>query len=266
MTEKAAATSGQPKLEIPKRSMFLYEKPELMSHDEHSSLGFVTPQNPYEFASKISTVPLLATEISSAQKHYPVIFSDPVNAIPYAVVSVLKEENMFVNSSGQWEDLHYVPSYLRRHPFALAAGSDDQLAMVIDRASNAISENSEHPFFENGVLSERTQQMVDYCGNYEAERRRTMEFTSKLKELDLLVMQEVKSEGKGEGKTEKSLASYFVVDVNKLNELAPDVLHGLHTQGYLSFIFAHLFSLENWQRLIDRRQLMLSTAKAAAGT
>jgi hypothetical protein len=264
MTEKAKSTAGQPKLEIPKGSMFLYEQPELMSHDEHSSLGFVTPPNPYEFANKISTVPLLASEISSAQKHYPVIFSAPANAIPYAVVSILKDENMFVNSKGQWEELHYVPSYLRRHPFALASGSEDQLAMVIDRSSNTITENSEHPFFENGVLSERAQQMVDYCGYYEAERRRTMEFTSKLRDLGLLVLQEVKSDDKAEGKTENSLASYFVVDVNKLNELTPDELQDLHKQGYISFIFAHLFSLENWQRLIDRRQLMVSAAEAAA--
>lgn len=261
MTEKAETTGGRPKLEIPKRSMFLYENPELLSLDEHSSLGFVTPQNPYEFANKISTVPLLATEIASAQKHYPVVFSDPANAIPYAVVSVLKDENMFVNSAGQWEDLHYIPSYLRRHPFALAA-DDDQLALVIDRSSNAITENSEHPFFEDGALSERVQQMVDYCGQYEAERRRTMEFTTKLKELDLLVIQQVKPDGK----EEESLASYFVVDANKLNELAPDVLQDLHKQGYLSFIFAHLFSLENWQRLIDRRQLMVSAAEAAVQT
>lgn len=260
MTEKDQATAGQRKLEVPKGAMFLYEQPELLSHDDHADLGFVTPKNPYGFAKKITTVPVLATEISSAQKHYPVVFSGPENAIPFSVVSVLKDENMFVDADGQWESLHYVPSYLRRHPFALAAGADEQMALVIDRSSQAIGENSEHPFFEDGKASERIKQMVDYCGNYEAERRRTVEFTNALVEHELLVPQQVKSGSE----VEESLASYFVVDANKLTNLAPDVLQDFHTKGYLGFIFAHLFSIENWQRLLDRRQLLINSAQAAA--
>lgn len=260
MAENNEAANGTPKLEIPDGTMFLYEQPELLSLDEHSTLGFVTPTNPYEFARKITTVPVLATEISSAQKHYPIVFSDPENAVPFAVVSILKEHNMFVDANGHWEPLYYVPSYLRRHPFALAAGADTQMALVIDRSSQAIGENSEHPFFENGAASERVQQMVDYCGQYEGERRRTLEFTAKLKELELLVPQQVKADEKDEN----SLASYYVVDAEKLNELSPEVLQELHAIGYLSFIFAHLFSLENWQRLINRRQIMMMAAEAAA--
>jgi len=253
MSEKAEKVGGQAALEIPKDSMFLYQKPELLTKEEHGSLGLITPKNPFEFASKINTVPLVAAEISSAQKHYPVVFSNPENAIPFAVVSVIKDENMFVDAAGNWERLCYIPSYLRRHPFAFAAGADDQFAVVIDRASNAISDNPEHPFFEDGALSERTQAMVDYCGQFEAERRRTEEFAASLKDLDLLSLQEVRPEG---GESEKKLANYYAVNPDKLNKLEPDVLKEFHQKGYLSFVFAHLFSLENWKRLLDRRAMM----------
>ena len=163
---------------------------------------------------------------------------------------------MFVNEAGKWEPLHYIPSYLRRHPFAFAAGGDDQLAVVIDRSSNAISDQPEHPFFEDGVLSKRTQDMVDYCGQYEAERRRTKEFAAKLKELDLLALQEVIPTAE---ENQEQLATYYAVDVEKLNSLDPEVLMDLHKKGYLSFIFAHLFSLENWKRLLQRRHIMMQS-------
>ena len=256
MSEKAELVGGYASLEIPEGSMFLYQQPELLTKEEHGSLGFITPENPFEFAKKIMTVPLVATEIASAQKHYPVIFSEPGNAAPFAVVSVIKGENMFVDDSGNWEPNHYIPSYLRRHPFAFAAGGDDQLAVVIDRASNAISENPENPFFDGDGLSKYTQGMVDYCGQYEAERRRTKEFAAMLKELDLLALQEVIPTAE---ENSEQLATYYAVDVGKLNDLAADVLSELHKKGYLSFIFAHLFSMENWKRLLERRHIIMTS-------
>ena len=259
MSEKAELVGGHATLEIPKGSMFLYLQPELLTKEDHGSLGFVSPPTPFEFAKKIMTVPLVATEIASAQKHYPVIFSEPDDAAPFAVVSVIKEENMFVDAAGNWEPMHYIPSYLRRHPFAFAAGGEDQLAVVIDRSSNAISENPENPFFEGDGLSKYTQSMVDYCGQYEAERRRTKEFAAKLKELDLLALQEVIPTAE---ENNERLATYYAVDVEKLNKLEPDVLIDLHKKGYLSFIFAHLFSLENWKRLLERRHIMMQSQQS----
>ncbi|MDA1371218.1 MAG: SapC family protein [Proteobacteria bacterium] len=259
MSEKASSKGSNISLEVPKGSMFLYQKPELLTVEEHGALGFVTPSNPYGFAKKATTIPLVASEIASAQKHYPVIFSNPENATPHAIVSVLKDENMFVDKTGNWVDMHYIPSYVRRHPFAIASGDNDQLAVVIDRSSVTISEKPDHPFFNEGALTEQTQLMVDFCGQFEAERRRTIEFCKRLKELELLKLQEVNV---GQGDSEKQLASYYAVDVKKLEALEPDTLTELHKNGYLSFIFAHLFSLENWPRLLDRRQLMLTANQA----
>ena len=54
------------------------------------------------------------------------------------------------------------------------------------------------------------------------------------------------------------------IDVEKLNGLAPDILQELHQSGYLSFIFAHLFSLENWNRLLARRSAMMAAAGVPA--
>ncbi len=69
MSEKAELLGAYASLEIPEGSMFLYRQPELLTKEEHGSLGFITPENQFEFAKNIMTVPLVATEIASAQKH-----------------------------------------------------------------------------------------------------------------------------------------------------------------------------------------------------
>ena len=94
--------------------------------------------------------------------------------------------------------------------------------------------------------------MVDFCGQYEAERRRTDEFTAKLKELNLLSLQSATTQADPQS---GSLATYYAVDGQKLESLSPEQLHELHSKGYLSFIFAHLSSMENWNRLLERSQI-----------
>jgi hypothetical protein len=254
MTEKNAPQSKQPK-----GKMFLYEKPELLRRDVHSKLGMSPSKKSYLFAQTINTVPLIATEIYSAQKNYPVIFSDTDTAVPLAVLSVMDNHNMFVNSSGQWELLTYIPSYLRRHPFAFAEDTGDQFAVVIDRSSPEISDTPEFPFFDGDGLTENTQSRVDFCLNFESERRHSVLFSKKLIELDLITLQNLKPRGAADT---ESQASYYAVDSSRLNALSPAVLAELHKAGFLSYIFAHLFSLENWSRLLLRRDLMAASQQA----
>ncbi len=251
MTEKNAPQSKQPK-----GKMFLYEKPELLRKDVHSKLGISPDKKSYLFAQATNTVPLIAGEIYSAQKNYPVIFSDIDTAVPLAVLSVMENHNMFVNSSGQWEILTYIPSYLRRHPFAFAEDTGDQFAVVIDRSSPEISDTPEFPFFDEDGVTENTQSGIDFCLKFEAERRHSAQFSKRLLELDLITLQHLAG---SEGADGEPLASYYAVDSSRLNALSPAVLAELHKAGYLSYIFAHLFSLENWSRLLRRRELMAAS-------
>jgi hypothetical protein len=247
---------GDVGLELPKGSMFLYQQPELLTKEDHGHLGMSQPDKPYQFAKGIMSVPLLAAEISSAQKHYPVVFSGQDDAPPLAILSINDLDNLFVDDQGCWEPYHYVPSYLRRYPFAFATGDDDKFALVIDRASAAISDLPDHAFFEGDELSQHTQSMVDFCGQYEAERKRTDEFMAKITELDLLSHQAATSKANSES---ESLATYYAVDGVKLASLSPQQLHELHSTGFLAFIFAHVLSLENWNRLLERSRISQQT-------
>ena len=105
--------------------------------------------------------------------------------------------------------------------------------------------------------------MVDFCSQVEGERQRTQDFTAKLKELDLLDIQEV-TPCKPDDKEERvKLASYYAVNTKKFNELPAEATQELQKNGYLAFIYAHLFSMENWGKLMERRRRMEVAAQSA---
>ena len=47
-------------------TMFLYQKPEYLNKKTHDGLGWTLPQNPYDFAKDVMSIPLVLSEIPSA--------------------------------------------------------------------------------------------------------------------------------------------------------------------------------------------------------
>ena len=248
MTDQTA-TAGQDTAPVGQK--LFYKQPELLNHEAHGSLGLRLPQRPFEFARKSRALPVTLNEIPSAQKHFPVVFSDLDNPVPLAVVGTLDDVNLFIDDQGQWENETYIPAYVRCYPFALAARSNDEFAVVIDRAAESISDNPEQPFFgDDNKVTPETQTLIDFCGRYDAESRRTAQFGQRLKELGLLAGQQV-SRKTAEGE-DVPVANYVAVDSEKLNDLDDAVVKELFDQGFLAGVFAHLFSLENWHVMIKR--------------
>ena len=233
-------------------SVYLYDQPELLSHQTHGNLGINLGANRYGFTANVRLVPLVFTEIASAQKHYPVVFSEVGNPIPLAVLGVLEDRNLFVDDAGNWDGKSYVPSYLRRYPFALARRNEEQFSMVIDRNASVVSDTPDLPFFDGAEPSESTARMLEFCRQYDAANEQTKAFCERLQALELLVDQQVTHQP--ESATEPVLlASYVAVDTNKLQDVPPEQLAELHQKGWLASIYAHAFSLENWNRLVERR-------------
>lgn len=234
-------------------SMFLYTQPQLLTVEDHGHLGLNTSGQPYDFVRSIRVVPLAAAELSSAQKNYPVIFSDLEKPALLAVVGVLEDRNLFVDDNGNWDSAAYVPSYLRCYPFAMASRQNDQYAVVIDRAAPVISENPDQPFFDGQALTAPIQAQVDFCAQFAAHEPATQAFCDRLVELELLSGQQATFTPEGEG-DEQTLASYAAVDFDKLRKLDATTVEKLFQDGMLPAIYAHRFSLENWFQLLKRRQ------------
>ncbi len=231
---------------------FLYEKPELLTKEVHSSMGFSVMERPYEFVRNVRAVPLTMVEFGSAQRTYPIIFSNMENPVPLAVHGIIDDENLFVDEDGKWDEMSYVPMYLRCHPFAFASGDGDRMAVVVDTAAATVSDNPQFPFFVDGEISEQAGALMKACVQYEAERKRTQEFCDRVKELGLLAPLRATHTPEGASEPEP-LANYIAINAEKLNDLPADVIFELHTKGFLSAMYLQLYSLENWRHLMARR-------------
>ena len=235
-------------------NMFLYEKPELLTAEMHGDLGFTPPERPFEHVRNARAIPLNMAEFGSAQRHYPIIFTNIDEPRPLAITAVIDDENLFVDETGEWDPMAYVPSYLRCYPFTLVPKNEEQLAIVFDRAAASVSERPEYPFFVDGDKpSPQTQSMMDFCAAHERERRITEDFCNQLKELDLLAP--YRSTHKPEGTDEAlPIADYVSINVEKLNELPSDTVYDLHKTGRLVHIYMQVYSIENFRHLMARRE------------
>ena len=235
-------------------TMYLYEQPELLDKGKHGDLGISKVDRPFEFARNAQAVPIVASEILTVQKHYPVVFSSADNPVLLAALGVLDNVNLFVDENGKWEKDSYIPAYLRCHPIAYAMQPDKRYAVVIDRAAAVISDSPDEPFFDGDKLTPQTQARVEFFSKYDAERERTAVFCARLRDLGLLSGQSAVHHF---AEKDEEIASYVAVDTSKLENLDKDALHELHREGTLTAIFGHVFSIENWHGLIERRRRRL---------
>ena len=238
-------------------SMFLYKNPVLLNHEEHGTLGLTKKTNPFEFVRTVKAIPIVAAEFSSIQKHYPIVFSNLENPTPLAIVGLKEDRNLFVNEDGQWDPYSYVPSYLRRYPYALATGENDQAAIVIDRDADVVTADSDFPFFEQGTVTKATQDMIDFCQQFAAEAAKSQNMCQRIKDLGLLTPQTATQNADDSGEPE-TIANYISIDPQKLGELSAEETQSLLKDGILASIFSQAFSMENWTRLIARDNLQKS--------
>ncbi len=243
-------TTGTPQLT---GNMFLFERPELMNKEQHGELGFYQTDKNYGYCAKVRAIPITASEITSAMKNYPIIFLSRENPAPLAVVGMVDDVNLFVDENGKWDIDTYIPGYVRRYPFGVAAeNSGERLAIVIDTAYDGLKEGGEFRLFENGEPTASTQQAIEFCKAFEQDRVVTNGFGERLNQLELIQGQS--AQFTPQGSTEpKTFAEYFGIDEQKLQALSDDQFLELRKAGLLPLIYAMLMSMSNWRALMQRR-------------
>lgn len=93
-----------------------------------------------------------------------------------------------------------------------------------------------NPYFERDFFL--------YSLKLEEGKAQTEEFLKALFDLDLIVG--------GKLTYETIDVSFNMVDEERLLELPKDILREFYHRGYLRFVYAHLNSLQNWEKLIRR--------------
>lgn len=242
--------------------MFLYEKPELLTKEQHGELSMKPIKQPFAFVSKARAVPITLSEVPAAMKDYPLIFMSQDQPQLLAVTGLYDDTNLFVTEDGNWEELCYIPGYVRRYPFGIAAEDNgERMAVVIDRAFEGFAADGETPLFINGEPSEQTKSAVEYCKNYERDRQLTEQFVRILTGLDLIQPQTAQYTPQSGGEA-VSFAQYYGIEEKKLAELADDKILELRKNNTLPLIYAFLMSMGNWRLLLQRRAKRFNLTEA----
>lgn len=237
-------------------NVMCYQQPEVLTIEKHANLGIKPVEKPFEFLKEVATVPLTVDEFGMAATAYPVIFTGTAKA-PVAVMGVRQGHNLFVTDQGMTEPDFYVPTFARRYPFAFANHEEqDAFVLCVDRKAPMVTDLPTVPFFENGELSPYTKDAMEFCKQFEVQRQATVEFSKMLDQKGLFEQKTVTfqprdNDGKEVGEAQL-IAEYWAISEEKLNNLSSESFQEVRTKGGVGAVYAHLISLVNWKRIVDR--------------
>lgn len=211
------------------------------------------------FTQSLNAIPVSYTEFNVAHRDYPIVFSSGDEGRSFAPVAVLglqAQENLFVQNDA-WTPGVYLPAYVRRYPFCMARVTLDAVEqqdrlICVEKTYVAGDANSGEAMFDsdNQALPRWTG-IEKLLNEYEADLERTREMCSIFFEYGLLepfTMQATLTGG-----TPMNLTGMHRINDAKLEFLTADQLRTLVRKGLLARIYAHLLSLDNFGRLLDRK-------------
>ncbi len=248
-------------------NVLFYKNPQPLNPEQHAGLGVKQIDEPFGFLRTAHAVPVTVTEFGMTAASYPIIFVGD-DFTPVAVMGVRQGENLYVTEKGQTEPDFYVPAFVRRYPFVFANDNQsDRLLLCIDREAPMVTNQPDVPLFENGEPSAFTQNAIEFCKEFERQRRSTAEFTDIIKRMGLFEQKSVSFQprdlqGNPNGEQQK-IADYWAIDEEKLNALSDEQVKELRANGAHGAIYAHMISLLNWQRVIQRAVMRQQGAKVA---
>ncbi|MES2728472.1 MAG: SapC family protein [Pseudomonadota bacterium] len=204
----------------------------------------------FSFTKTANAVPINVIEMPQICHFYPIAFSPDGRATPVALIGLRDNENLFLNAKSEWLSDAYIPSYIRRYPFIFSEGQDGgQLTLCIDDTPQTVLHKGEgQGFFDdkNGP-SQLSSNALEFCKSYHAAAQQTLAFSAELAQSGLLVDRQAEITVPGDKKLQ--FAGFQIVDEAKLADLPDAEFLKWRKNGWLPFLYAHLFSSAQWQRL-----------------
>lgn len=249
-----AKAPKQPSSNVDGNVMF-YTDPQPLNKEAHGKYGVKQVKKPFEFMAKQHFIPLTAQEFGAASASFPVVFAGDAKT-PVAIMGISSEENLFVRKDGSFEPDFYMPAFARRYPFVLANDQANNRRLVcIDMAADCVTNKKpQQPFFDGDKASTFTTEAMQFLETFEQNRVFTDSMVTRFKELDLFELKDMHFQGQnadGSPAERQKIAEYFAITDEKLRALDTDTLKGLNDNGMLAAAYAHMFSLGNWQRLVN---------------
>ena len=225
-----------------------YKNPVPLDASRHATLG-LKKNFGLSFTKGINAVPINLIEMPQICHTYPIAFSPDASATPVAILGLRDNENLYLNNNNEWLADSYIPAYIRRYPFIFSeVPNGDQLTLCVDLDAQTTEEKGDQQFFDaDGKPSTLSQNALEFCKSYHSAAKQTIEFSRALHEADLLVTRQAEISTPAGRKI--NFSGFRIVDEKKLAELSDATFMEWRKRGWLPFIYAHLFSGAQWQRL-----------------
>jgi hypothetical protein len=159
-----------------------------------------------------------------------------------------------VTADDTWDAQAYLPAYVRRYPFCMTRVTVDgreQAERVACVEKRALKAKGEVLYDDSGQPLPVWENLRKLLFEFEADLARTEAMCRRLHELQLL--EPFAAQAVPAGEAPITLTGMHRVSEERLHALPGNVLQELALSGMLPRVYAHLLSLGNFQRLLDRR-------------
>jgi len=209
------------------------------------------------FARTLNAIPISYSEFAPAARDYPIVFTSGDGGKTYAPVAVLgmsTGENLF-RAGDAWAKDVYVPAYARRYPFCMArvrlrdVEQRDRLICIEKTCVDDLG--GELLFDDQGEPLPKWRDLQRLIVEYESDLERGRELCATL--ADYRLLQPFSLQAKLDQGGPMQLSGMHRVDETKIEHLNASQFKNLAKKGILGRVYAHLLSLENFKRLLQRR-------------
>lgn len=229
---------------------------EIVALQKNNKVRLPAPGAAPEFCRRLNAIPITYTEFSVACRDYPLVFASGDQGQTYAPMAVLgltNGENLFV-ADGAWDAGAYVPAYVRRFPFCMARVNLDKVEQadrLICIEKEFLDDTGETMFDAEGKPLPKWQSISKLLQEYEVDLERSREMSAILSDYELLEPFAMQAQPKAGAAM--NLTGMHRVNEKKLEFLNAGQLKNLVKKGVMGRVYAHLISLDNFGRLLDRK-------------
>jgi hypothetical protein len=230
---------------------------EIVPLNRDQKVRMLAPREVPEFARRLNAIPISYSEFAPASREYAIVFASAGGSKVYAPVAALgmvNGENLY-NQGDKWAEGVYMPAYARRYPFCMAKVSLDKVEQkqrLVCVEKSHVDDKAGEALFDKGKATEKWATLEKLLTEFEQDMERTQEMCGIL--ADYALFEPFTMQAKmNKGGEPINVTGMFRVAEQKLEHLNAAQLKNLVKKGILSRVYAHLLSLENFARLLDRK-------------
>ncbi len=231
---------------------------EIVPLNRSQKIRLLRPGELPEFARGLNAIPISYTEFALVVREYPIVFA-AIGAnnqfAPVAVLGMVQGENLY-DHKGSWAPDVYVPAYARRYPFCMTKVTLDKVEqqnrLICVEKSHIDDKGGEAMFDAKGQPLAKWKEIENLLTEYEIDLERSREMCGILADYGLLEPFTMQAKFNAGGEPLHLTGMHRVVET-RIEHLNASQLKNLVKKGILSRVYAHLLSLDNFAKLLDRK-------------